>query len=158
MAPRCKPAPVPRVARSTVIPPFLDLSVQYRQDGAQVALHRLDGLRIQCRPGRRPEFTALLVLVDLLTRAIDRVLLGVQQLLHEHYQLDLPPLIDAVARSVLRGMEEFELTFPVPKHMRLQVGKRANVADGKELLNWLLPLHRSTSARSSRVIRAAIAL
>ena len=54
------------------------------------------------------QLTALAMLVHFLPRALDGVLLGVQQVLHEQDQLDLAPLVDAVARTVLRGIEEAE--------------------------------------------------
>jgi hypothetical protein len=37
------------------------------------------------------------MLLDLLSRAFDRVFLGVKQVLHELNQLDLATLVDAVA-------------------------------------------------------------
>src|SRR5688572_19552222 len=157
-APRCTPAPALPVARSTFFLPFGGLSIQYREDRAQVALHRFDRLRIQCRPGNGPQLPALLVLVDLLPCSIDRVFLGVEQLLHQHDQLDLAALVDPVSGAVFRRVEELELALPVAKYVRLQVGERAHVADGKELLDWLLRFHPSTSALSSLVMSAEIAL
>src|SRR6266545_4113977 len=111
------------------------------------------------------ELAGATVLLDLLTRAFDRVFLGVQQVLHEHDQLDLAPLVHAIPRPVLGGIQEAELTLPVTQHVRLQVGELADFADREELLNWLggraaahrLPLPPSPSAFSSRSIRSLTA-
>src|SRR5687768_10968236 len=71
-------------------------------------------------------------------------------------QLDLPSLIDAIARPVLRGIEEAELALPVPQHVRLQIGQLADLADAEELLHWI-GRHASCSARSSRHMRSKTA-
>jgi len=65
------------------------------------------------------QLPALLVFVDLLARAVDSVLLGVEQLAHEHDQLDLTPLIYAITGPVLSRMQKSELTLPVSEHVWL---------------------------------------
>src|SRR6266852_327601 len=106
------------------------------------------------------ELARATILLDLLPRALDRVLLGVQQMLHEHDQLDLAPLVDAIARAVLGGIQEAELTLPVPEHVRLEIGELADFADREELLNGLgggrSAAHR-LSAFSSRSIKSLTA-
>src|SRR5207237_1685119 len=98
------------------------------------------------------------VLVDFLARAVDRVFLRVEKLFHKHDQLDLPPLVDPIAGSILCGMQKLELAFPVTQHVWLQIRQRAHVADREKLLHRFLRFHRSTSARSSLVMREPIAL
>src|SRR5437868_11121252 len=98
------------------------------------------------------------MVVQLLTRAVDRVLLRVEQVLHEQDQLDLLPLIDAIARPVLRGAEEAKLAFPVSEHVRLEAGELAHLADGEELLHRVGgAAHTSCSGRSSRAISSCAA-
>src|SRR5882757_5970754 len=99
------------------------------------------------------------VLLDLLPRALDRVLLSVQQVLHQHNQLDLATLVDAIPRPVLGRIQEAKLAFPVPEHVRLEVGELAYLADREELLHRLRRRsadHRP-SAFSSRSIRSLMA-
>src|SRR5712664_929602 len=123
----------------------------------------LDGFGGQRTPRFGLELAGAAVLLDLLARAFDRVFLGVQQVLHEHDQLDLAPLVHAIARAVLGGIEEAELALPVAQYVRLQVGELADFADREELLNWLgrrAAGHRpppSPSALSSRSIRSLTA-
>jgi len=83
--------------------------------------------------------------------------LGVQQVLHEHDQLDLATLVHAITRAVLGGIQEAELTLPVAQHVRLQVGKLADLPDREELLNRLSrrAAAHQRSAFSSRSIRFA---
>src|ERR1044072_8595651 len=127
----------------------------------EVGGERLDGCRRQRAPGFGLELARAAVLLDLLARAFDRVLLGVQQVLHEHDQLDLAPLVDTIARAVLGGIQESELTLPIAQHVRLQVGELADFADREELLDGLggCGAHRpsSASAFSSRSIRSLTA-
>jgi hypothetical protein len=84
-----------------------------------------------------------------LARALDGVLLGVEQMLDELDQLDLATLIDAVAGSILRGIQEAELALPVAKDVRLELRELADLADAEELLHGFGG-HASCSARSSR--------
>src|ERR687887_1291812 len=121
--------------------------------GAEV-LHRLGG---EGAARLRLQLPAAAVLLDLLARPLDRVLLRVQEMLHEHDQLDLAPLVHAVARTVLGGVEEAELAFPVAQHVRLQVGELAHLADREEFLDGVWGAHRHCSAFSSRSIRSATA-
>src|SRR2546425_2834273 len=123
------------------------------QLGAQVA-HRLGRQRA---PGLGLQLAAAAVLLDLLPRPLDGVLLRVEQVLDEHDQLDLAPLVDAVARAVLGGVQEPELALPVAQHVRLQVGELADLADGEELLPGMGSAHRHCSALRSRSISAAMA-
>src|SRR6266513_1761285 len=137
-------------------------SVEDRENRLELAaqvFHRLGGERA---PGLGLELPRAPVLLDLLARAFDRVLLGVQQVLHEHDELDLAPLVHAIAGAVLGGIQEPELTLPVAQHVRLQVGEVADLADREELLNGLggCAAHRpppSPSAFSSRSIRSLTA-
>src|SRR5712664_1212899 len=123
----------------------------------------LDGFGGQRTPRFGLELARAAVLLDLLARAFDRVFLGVQQVLDEHDQLDLAPLVHAIARAVLGGIGEAELALPVAQYVRLQVGELADFADREELLNWLgrrAAAHRpppSPSALSSRSIRSLTA-
>ena len=105
------------------------------------------------------QVAALAMLVHLLPRAFDRVLLVVQQVLHEHDELDLAALIDAIARAILRRAQKAELALPVAQHVRLETGELADLADREEFLNrdrddWA---HRSCSDRSSRAISSGTA-
>src|SRR6266511_478287 len=123
--------------------------------GAQI-LHRLGGERA---PRLRLELPASAVLLDLLARALDRVLLRVQQVLHKHDQLDLAPLVHPVPRAVLGRVQEPELALPVAQHVRLQIGELAHLADREELLYRMRmrEAHRQCSGFSSRSIRSATA-
>src|SRR6266567_488172 len=137
----------------------------------QISTQVLDRLRRERASRLWLELTRSPVLLDLLTRAIDRVLLGVQEVLHEHDQLDLAPLVDAIPGAVLRGIEEPELTLPVSQHVRLQVGELAHLADREEFLHGMRCAHRlprrprrrscppppHNSAFSSRSMRSATA-
>src|SRR2546425_449108 len=118
----------------------------------------LDGFSRQRTPRFGLELAGAAILLDLLARAFDRVFLGVQQVLHQHDQLDLATLVHAIARAVLGGIQEAELTLPVAQHVRLQVGELAHLADREELLNGLggSAAHR-LSAFSSRSIRSLTA-
>src|SRR3989441_3668226 len=122
----------------------------------------LDGFSRQRTPRFGLELAGAAILLDLLARAFDRVFLGVQQVLHQHDQLDLATLVHAIARAVLGGIQEAELTLPVAQHVRLQVGELAHLADREELLNRLgrrAAAHRSPSpsALSSRSMRSLTA-
>src|SRR5882672_6181302 len=119
----------------------------------------LDGLRRQRAPCFGLELARAAVLLDLLARAFDRVLLGVEQVLHEHDQLDLAPLVHAIAGAILGGIQEPELTLPIAQHVRLQVGELADLADREELLNRLSrrAAAHQLSAFSSRSIRSLTA-
>src|SRR6267143_2562749 len=97
------------------------------------------------------------ILLDLLARAFDRVFLRVQQVLHQHDQLDLAPLVHPVAGPVLGGVQEAELALPVPKHVRLQVGELTHLADREELLNGMRGAHHQCSGLSSRSIKSETA-
>src|SRR2546422_8164503 len=120
--------------------------------GAQV----LDRLGRE-RPARlRLELARAPILLDLLARPLNRVFLRVEQVLHQHDQLDLAPLVHPVAGPVLGGVQEPELALPVAQHVRLQVGELADLADGEELLHGMGSAHRHCSALRSRSIRAAM--
>src|SRR5881397_2502163 len=97
------------------------------------------------------ELAGATILFDLLARAFDRVFLGVQEVLDEHDQLDLATLVHAIARSILGGIQEAELTLPVAQHVRLQVGELADLADREELLDGLggCAAHRSLPSPSA---------
>src|SRR2546422_11752109 len=63
----------------------------------------------------------------------------------------------AVARAVLRGVEEPELTLPVAQHVRLEVRQLADLADREEFLHRIRGAHRQCSAFSSRSMRSETA-
>src|SRR5437867_4551885 len=121
--------------------------------GAQV----LDGLGRERAACLRLQVPAAPILLDLLARPFDRVFLGVEQMLHQHDQLDLAPLIHPVAGPVLGGVQEAELALPVPQHVRLQVGELTHLADREELLNGMGDAHRQCSGLSSRSMRSETA-
>src|SRR5688500_3703728 len=131
------------------------------EDLAQLALDRRDGLQLQGGSRDTADLSLATVLVDLLARALDRVLLGIEQMLDELDELDLTPLVHPVAGSILRRTEELELAFPVSQHVRLELGELAHLANRIELLHRLLGRgprgHHSGSARSSRVLGSPMA-
>ena len=141
---------------------FLDITpIERANDALEIVLERIDGAlfeRCACRGLQR---SILSILVHPSAGAFDGVLVHVQKLLHEHYQLHLAPLVHTVAGAVLRRMQKAELAFPVAKHMRLEIGEIAHVADRKELTDWYgghdFSLHSSRSGRGSRFIRSTIA-
>src|SRR5882672_9951684 len=117
----------------------------------------LDGFRGERAPRFGLELARAAVLLDLLARTFDGVFLGVQEVLHEHDQLDLAPLVHAIPRAVFGGIEEPELALPVPQHVRLQVGELAHLADREELLNGMGGAHHQCSGLSSRSIKSETA-
>src|SRR5437879_11945669 len=138
-------------------------SLEDRENRLELAaqvFHRLRGERAPCLG---LELTRAAVLLDLLTRPFDRVFLGVQQVLHQHDQLDLASLVHPVSRAVFRGVQEAELALPVAEHVRLQIGELAYLADREEFMAGVrdanrplaAPLH--FSAFSSRSIKSATA-
>src|SRR5579859_1466638 len=129
------------------------------EHGLQLGAELLDGLGGEGAPGFRFELARPAVLLDFLSRALDRVLLRVQQMFDQHDELDLAALVYAVARSVLCGIQEAELALPVAEHVRLQVGELAHFADREELLDRLRGSAAAdhVSALSSRSMRSLIA-
>src|SRR5439155_96961 len=135
------------------------------EDRLQLQTEVLDRLGRQGAPGLRLQLARATVLLDFLARALDRVLLRVQEVLDQHDQLDLASLVHPVARPVLSRVEEAELTLPVAQHVGLQVGELADLADRKELLDGIWDAHSPPppppphcSAFSSRSIRSPTAL
>src|SRR2546430_1887711 len=128
--------------------------------GAQI----FDGLGRERAARLRLELARPAKLLDLLAGALDRVLLRVEQVLDQHDQLDLAPLVHPVAGAVLGGVQEPELAFPVAQHVRLEIGELAHLADREELLDRLRRAHRPPpsrphpSALRSRSIRSVTAL
>src|SRR5436309_14577041 len=127
------------------------------ENGLQLGAEILDVFGGEGAPRLRLELAGAAVLLDFLAGAFDRVFLGVEQMLDEHDQLDLAPLIHTISRAVLGGIQETELTLPVAQYVRLQVGELADLADREELLNGLggCAAHRpppSPSAFTSRSI------
>src|SRR5438093_322988 len=127
------------------------------EDRLELDAQVLDRLGRQRAARLRLELPAAPILLDLLARALDRVFLRVEQVLHEHDQLDLAPLVHAVAGAVLGGVQEAKLAFPVPQHVRLQIGELTHFADRKELLHGMGGAHRQCSGLSSRSIKAKTA-
>src|SRR2546427_13259918 len=108
------------------------------QLGAQV-FHRLRGERA---PRFGFQLPRAAILLDFLARAFDRVFLGVQEVLHQHDQLDFASLVHAIAGAVFRGVQEPELALPVAEHVGLEVGELADLPDGEEFLDGLWNAHR----------------
>src|SRR5581483_1727313 len=106
-------------------------------------------------PRGRLELAGAAVLVDPLAGPLDCVLLGVEEVLHQHDELHLARLVHPVARAVLGRVQEAELALPVPEDVRLEVGQRAHLADRVELLHRSRCGHRHCSALSSRPISSA---
>src|SRR5215208_3648817 len=119
----------------------------------QVVLERIEGLHGERRARRRLEIAAFAFLIHLLARALDGVLLRVQQMLDEQDELDLAALVYAVARAILGRVEKTELALPIPQHVRLEVGELADFTDAEEFLDGFGD-HASCSARSSRLMRS----
>src|SRR6266849_1865663 len=128
-----------------------------REERLELGAQILHGLGGEGAPRFWLQVTRAAVLLDLLASALDRVLLGVEQVLDQHDQLDLAPLVDAVAGAVLRWVEEPELALPVAQHVRLEVRELAHLADREELLDRMRGAHRHCSALSSRSISSATA-
>src|SRR5437667_135219 len=124
------------------------------EDRLELDAQVLDRLGRQRATRLRLELPAAPILLDLLARALDRVFLRIEQVLHQHDQLDLAPLVHAVAGAVLGGVQEAKLAFPVPQHVRLQIGELTHFADRKELLHGMGGAHRQCSGLSSRSIKA----
>src|SRR2546426_9230609 len=110
-------------------------ALEDREHGFELAAKVLHGLCGERSARLRLQLARAAVLLDLLARALDRVLLGVQQVLDQHDQLDLAPLIHAVARAVLRRVQEPELTLPVAQDVRLEVRQLADLKP-HDLRNW----------------------
>src|SRR5436190_22109179 len=143
----------------TAIPNSTPPALEYAEHRLELRAELLDGLGGERAPGFGLQLAGAAVLLDLLPGPFDRVLLRVQQVFHEHDQLDLAPLVHAIARAILGGIEEAELALPIPEHVRLEVGELADLADGEELLDGLrrrAAAHR-LSAFSSRSMRSLIA-
>src|SRR5712692_8366656 len=134
------------------------------EDRLELGAQILDRLRRERAARLRLELARAPILLDLLARPLDRVFLRVQEVLHQHDQLDLASLVHPVARPVLGRVEEAELTLPVPQHVGLQVGELADLADREELLDGIWDAHSPPSpppphcsAFSSRSIRSPTA-
>src|SRR6266705_7227343 len=91
------------------------VSFEDGEDRLELRTQVLHGLGRERAPRLRLEVARAAVLLDLLARPFDRVLLRVEEMLHEHDQLDLAPLVDTVPRAVLGGVQEPELALPVPQ-------------------------------------------
>src|SRR2546423_11457816 len=85
--------------------------------GAQI----FDGLGRERAARLRLELARAAILLDLLARALDGVLLRVEQVLDQHDQLDLAPLVHTVSGAILGGVQEAELAFPLAQHVRLEI-------------------------------------
>src|SRR6185437_2817676 len=133
------------------------VALQNGEHRFQLSLKIPDRLRAQSLAGLRLEIPRPAVRLDLLAGALDRVLLRVQQVLHEHDELDLAPLVDPVAGPVLRGIEKPELALPIAEHVRLEIGELTHFADREKLLHRVRYAHRHCSGLGSRSIKSAIA-
>src|SRR5207249_6650195 len=132
-------------------------ALEDREHGFELAAKVLHGLCGERSARLRLQLARAAVLLDLLARALDRVLLRVEQVLDQHDQLDFTPLVHAVPGAVLRRVEETELTLPVAQDVRLQVGELAHLSDREELLVGVWGAHRHCPAFSSRSIRSITA-
>src|SRR6266705_131372 len=135
------------------------VSFEDGEDRLELRTQVLHGLGRERAPRLRLEVARAAVLLDLLARPFDRVLLRVEEMLHEHDQLDLAPLVHAVPGTVLCRVQEPELALPVAQHVRLQVGELAHLADREELLHGMgmWQAHRQCSGFRSRSIRSETA-
>ena len=68
----------------------------HRDEILELRFERLERLHGQRATRDGAQVAALAMLVHLLTRALDRVLLIVEEVLHEHDQIDFAALIDAI--------------------------------------------------------------
>src|SRR6476646_1553970 len=97
--------PCARIPSSFVTRRRISVGERRRTEGheqvSEIGLQRLQRLHGERAASDDLEIALLAVVIHLLPRALDRVLLVVQQVLHEHDQLHLAPLIDAIARAVL---------------------------------------------------------
>src|SRR5438309_10124357 len=119
------------------------------EDGLELGAQVFDRLGRERTPCLRLELTRATILLDLLASALDGVLFRVEQVLDQHDQLDLAPLVHAVAGAVLGGVQKAELAFPVAQHVRLQIGELAHLADRKEFLDGLRRAHPPPTAPAS---------
>src|SRR3989475_13319748 len=88
-------------------------ALEDREHGFELAAKVLHGLCGERSARLRLQLARAAVLLDLLARALDRVLLGVQPVLDQPHQLDLAPLLHAVAPAGLRPAHEPALTPPL---------------------------------------------
>src|SRR6266516_2652848 len=85
-----------------------------RLELAAQVFHRLRGERAPCFG---LQLARAAILLDFLARAFDRVFLGVQQVLHQHDQLDLAKLVHIPDREeFLNGLWDAHLLPPPPPH------------------------------------------
>src|SRR3989442_13813792 len=87
-------------------------ALEDREHGFELAAKVLHGLCGERSARLRLQLARAAVLLDLLAPALDRVLLPVQQVLDQHDQLDLAPLIHAVPPTRLSPGQEPELNTP----------------------------------------------
>src|SRR3977135_4325208 len=127
------------------------------EDRLELGAQILDRLGRERAPRLRLELARAPILLDLLARPLNRVFFGVEQVLHQHDQLDLAPLVHPVAGPVLGGVQEPELALPVPQHEGLQGGELAHFPDREALLHGMGGSHRQCSGLSSRSIKSATA-
>src|SRR3989442_11428415 len=88
------------------------------EDRLELHAQVLDRLGRQRAARLRLELPAPPILLDLLARALDRVFLRIEQVLHYHDQLDLAPLVHAVPCPHLDGVEQSELPVSAPHPLR----------------------------------------
>src|SRR5207302_4761635 len=81
-------------------------ALEDRENRLELAAQILHRLRGEGAPGLGLELARAAVLLDLLTGPFDRVFLGVEQVLHEHDQLDLASLVYPVPRAVFGGVQK----------------------------------------------------
>src|SRR5437879_3178173 len=136
------------------------VSFENGQDRLELRAQVLNRLRRERAARLGLELARSPILLDLLSSPFDRVLLRVQEVLDEHDELDFAPLVHAVPRPVLGGIEKPELTLPVAQHVRLEVGELTHFPDREELLNRMRRAHDPPpppphcSGLSSRSIRS----
>src|SRR4029077_7009128 len=117
------------------------VSFEDSHDGLDLRAQVLHFLRRERAARLRLELARSPILLDLLSGSFNRVLLGVQEVLDEHDELDFAPLIHAVPRAVLGGIQKPELALPVAQHVRLEIGELTHFPDREELLNRMRRAH-----------------
>lgn len=95
--------------------------VKQGEEFGHIPFKTLERLDLERRSRRRSKRGAFPVFIELLSRAVDRVLLGVQQMLDEEDHFDLATRIDPVPAAILRWIQQFELALPVSQDMWLEI-------------------------------------
>src|SRR5437868_11904351 len=95
------------------------LAIQDVQNVVEGGTQVFYGFPLQCMPSLGLERTCAPILLDALARAVDGEFFSIQQVFHQHDQLDFAALVDAVAGAVLGRIQESELALPVAQDVGL---------------------------------------